>query len=174
MSCFALLVLLEEMICFSQQMHYEITFLNLFCALQCIRITALKRFVLLHYYSILLSDNFFSWARWIMVFNGKNLFGNVFWFLSHIANPELGLSDAVEGPGEAALPFCAPGDGDLPCSQLGQIRGVQNTFGGCAVQQWECKWSSKVKIKRNWRLTVSHTVWGDWFVTGVCSFWRRW
>lgn len=74
MSWFALLVLLEEMICFSQQMHYEITFLNLFCALQYVRITALKRFVLLHCYSILLSDNFFSWAHLIMVFNGKKIF----------------------------------------------------------------------------------------------------
>lgn len=26
-----------------------------------------------------------------MMFNGKNLFGNVFWLLSHIANPDLGL-----------------------------------------------------------------------------------
>lgn len=34
---------------------------------------------------------FFSLSPLIMVFNGKNLFGNVFWLLSHMANPELGL-----------------------------------------------------------------------------------
>lgn len=64
MSCFALLVLLGEIIGFSQSMHYENTFFNLFCALQCIRTAVLKRFVLHRYYGILWSGNF-----WLDPFN---------------------------------------------------------------------------------------------------------
>lgn len=71
-----------------------------------------------------------------MVFNGKNLFGNVFWLLSHIANPELGLV-VMQSKALVRLlclsAFLGTGTSQVP--SWDEFRGVQDTFGGCAVQQ---------------------------------------
>lgn len=66
----------------------------------------------------------------------KNLFGNVFWLLSHLANPELGL--VVLQPKALTRLLCLSallGTGTFLVPSWDQIRGVQNTFGRCAVQQ---------------------------------------
>lgn len=71
-----------------------------------------------------------------MVFNGKNLFGNVFWLLSHLANSELGL--VVLQLKALMRLLCLSmllGTGTVLVPSWDEIRGVQNTFGRYVVQQ---------------------------------------
>lgn len=66
----------------------------------------------------------------------KILFGNVFWLLSHLANPHLGLVVMQSMALRRLLCLSALlGTGTVLVPSWDEIRGVQNTFGGCAVQQ---------------------------------------